>query len=841
MPADYSNATLAQLTARFDAANLHRPIQPAPYRPGTELNYRITGVAPARPANVSLTIEKFGGGGFSGQVYQIRIRSVDAHAGPVDNLQVGQLYALKILIPPSRFSATFRNLIYAIGFQAPFQLQVNPTAARAGALWQKFIRRAAALRFGRDDAVTDIIATLVDNNLGSCGEISEWIDGRTWRLETDNRLDLLKKWRRGKPVDNSQLGSPEYRAKHRFMHEMVKLLHELGAPEFARQYEWSTCKSQPNCLKRYDSADDPAAGLVAVDFRAGLALLPFLPMSPGDFKLIGKGLLRGSLVQFDRGDLTKLKRFIDAHPDQFADLLPAFEQLQEADRVYRDSIPDLTHNHIRLLYSRRLWSTMFDSAVTGWQTRNLADEPTIQKLRRSRLATLAFFVIGLIPILGRFFRRLWARPDYRRHYAAMLSSAAYLRRVFTGRAAESLIRWHRAGRINEHRALNLADHPLRVYAQVPLSLLPAGLHRFLTDPAFARAKLAYIFVRPIRLYFNAALREQWLRDMVTEGKNNHLLTDADAETIGNQINEPFIQKYLKSLAVHVCTLPVTQVVSVICAAVYYFTHPDDPNAWAVGLGIIGLFQVTPISPGSLCRGLYVVYLVVRERNFKDYNIAVFLGFFKYVGYLAFPIQMTYRYPVLARFMAAHWATGAVHVVPVFGEKGALLEHSVFALFYNLPLTLRRRMARRADLRATLPPRRWHLAPILIAAAAGLLATDLYYQAAGLPLPTLLTIWPLTGLAPILTGVAATLFAGGASLTRRIIQAVAAGATLGLTYTTTHTVLALENSAITTGAIATWLIWRLFLFAIFAAVGTITTELLLPEPPDQRLTLPLPCP
>jgi hypothetical protein len=96
--------------------------------------------------------------------------------------------------------------------------------------------------------------------------------------------------------------------------------------------------------------------------------------------------------------------------------------------------------------------------------------------------------------------------------------------------------------------------------------------------------------------------------------------------------------------------------------------------------------------------LYVVYLVIRERNFKDYNIAVFLGFFKYIGYLAFPIQMTHRYPALARFMAGHWATEAVHAVPVFGERGALLEHSVFNLFYNWPLTIRRRMQKRIEWR-----------------------------------------------------------------------------------------------------------------------------------------------
>jgi hypothetical protein len=93
------------------------------------------------------------------------------------------------------------------------------------------------------------------------------------------------------------------------------------------------------------------------------------------------------------------------------------------------------------------------------------------------------------------------------------------------------------------------------------------------------------------------------------------------------------------------------------------------------------------------RGLYVLYVVIRELNLKDYNLALFLAFFKYVGYLSFPIQMTYRYPTLARFIAGFWATRTVRFVPVFGESGALLEHRVFTLFYNLPLSIRRKLYR----------------------------------------------------------------------------------------------------------------------------------------------------
>jgi len=444
MSADYSLELCKELEAQFQGLALRRPMRIARYETGTELKYDAKPVGHSGQASIRVLIEKFIGGGFAGQVYKVKMLDIEPADNGLMGLEAGNIYAMKILIPPSGFSLLFRNALYWIGFQGPFQLQVNPAAARAGALWQKFIRRAAASRFGDEGSVVDIHATFVDEGLGSCGELSEWVDGRTWQLEVDDHMDLLTRWPDGGQMDQIQLGSPEFRAKKKFMADFVELLHEIGAPEFARQYEWATCKSQPNCLKRNDSGDDPAAGLVAVDFRAGLALLPFLPMSPGDFALIGRGIKRGSLVQFDRGSIPKLESYVDSHADDFADMRDAMDELKAAEDVYRNSTPDITHNRARLFYSRKLWSTMLSSAITGWRVRNLIDEQSELKLRRSTCATLLFFMIGLIPLLGKLLRRAFGRPDWRSHYAEMLASWGYLNRAIRGRMAEKLIAWHRS-------------------------------------------------------------------------------------------------------------------------------------------------------------------------------------------------------------------------------------------------------------------------------------------------------------------------------------------------------------------------------------------------------------
>jgi hypothetical protein len=829
MEADYSIAVHRKLEEAFQNLALLRPMTFARYEAGTELTYTVNCLAKANTAAVRLRINRFVGGGFAGQVYQVQILAMESAQGADNDLEVGGVYAMKLLIPPSGFARLFRNLLYWIGFQGPFQLQVNPAAAKAGALWQKFIRRGAKTRFGQDTAVADIHAIFVDEKLGTCGELSEWIDGRTWRLEVDDQLDVLKRWMKGKQVDPQRLGSPEFRAKYEFMHQFVGLLHQMGAHEFARQYEWSTWKSQPNCLKRKDPETSPSGGLTAVDFRAGLALLPFLPMSPGDFKLILTGMMRGSLVQFDRGDIKKLEQFIHAHAEEFTDMQTMLSDLKSAEQVYRNSVPDVTHNHVRLVYSRQLWATLRNSAINAWRVRNLINERCRAQLQTHWVLAMLFAMLGVIPWVGRFCRRIWGQAFWRSHYRMMLTDSSYLRKAIRAKFIEKLIGWHRSGRVDDQNALKMNEQIWRCAYHWPLSLLPAGIHKFITDWQYAKDRLDYLFRRPIRLYFNNELREQWLRDMVTQGREKHLLNSEDAGVILSQIKEPFIQKYLKSLAVHVCTLPVTQVVSVGLAIIYVFTHPELPRAqaYAIGLGIIALFQVVPISPGSLVRGLYVLYLVIKERNFRDYNIAVFLGFFKYIGYLAFPIQMTYRYPALARFMAGHWATEAVYIVPVFGERGALLEHKIFCLFYNWPLTIRRRMRMRSAIRAAMQPRYWHM---ILCAAVGIgvfVITDLFYMGKFGDLPGLREIWGIALMVPLLCGAAVTLGAGGAGGWKRIVGAVVCGIMIGVFSPVVSAGFAANNPVGISGTVITG-IWRAFIFTMLSVLGLLITEIGMPE-------------
>ncbi|MBT3378122.1 MAG: hypothetical protein HN742_33670 [Lentisphaerae bacterium] len=686
-----------------------------------------------------LRLEKFLGGGFAGQVYRARLEQLTLDDdGRIPGLSQGGQYAVKIVIPPSPSAARFRNTMFWLAYQGPFSSQVNAGACRAGLLWQKMFRRGAQVAFGRETAIKDAYASFWDPELSAFGEITEWVEGRTWLLEVDAALWQRRRWERTDPHESS---SREYVAKHQFMARMVGLLHDMGAPEFARQYEWWTMKSQPNVLLRTDLGDvAPEQAHCAIDFRAGIALLPFLPMSPGDFRLILSGLFRRrALVQFDRCDFPTFDAFVAEHASEFADLQNAIAELRDQDRIYRRSLPDVTHQGWGLLIDGELRRDVRDGLIEGYAGGALVGPAFAERLRSCLPTFVLFYLLGVLPIVGAFIRRFWGNAAYRHHALSLLASPAYFLEAARAKALTVLVEWHRAGRVSESRARWLADRPLRfllewgllraagiagkvlaflvVFSAIWYAFrgLPDGLsvttflvgavavfgvclatalpviHRAVTNPAFVLERIKLVVGFILLFFRDAAFREQWFLDMLKEGRDEGMLSEEEHAAIAGRVRDPFIVKYLKCLAVHFATIPVTQVVSIACGAVAVAFLLAQGRTWAdatvVFAAILVLFQVTPISPGSLCRGGYVLYLMIRERNLRDYLVAAPLSFVKYIGYLAFPLQMTTTYPRLARFLASRWATSAVHIVPVFGERGALFEHWIFDLAFNVPQML----------------------------------------------------------------------------------------------------------------------------------------------------------
>lgn len=668
-------------------SDLIEPYRPTRHEIGDLLDVSVTGVHPAVRADVTLEVERFVGGGFAGQVYRARLLDVRA-GGPVAGLEAGRHYAVKILRPPSGAALAFRNVLFRLGYQAPFALQLNADAARAGALWQKLIRRAAGVRFGSERAVADVYATFFDPDLGSHGEIGEWIDGRTWLLERDGHV-FDRRPRAARPAVAGE-ASFEFLEKRRFMRDFVDLLHETGAHELARQYEWSTWKSQPNALKRLDESGD----LTALDFRPGLALLFCLPMSPGDFALIVKGLARGKLVQFDDANLRELGAFVDAHAGAFADLRAAHDELIGAHTRSRAALPDLVNRPWRAV-TRLAGRPVRVGAAEAWHHRGWLDADRATRVEESSFTFLVLWALWWLPLAGAFAIRLWGSGRFRRHIAG-LRRWQYVSRVLAALRAATLIEWHRTGRINDEDALTRVQQPVRFAVErVLVGWLPATLHRAVTDWRRTRRKVRVAVLFPIRFYRSALFRETWLRGEILAAMMKGILSREDAARLDRDIADPMMGGYLKCLAIQLCTWPITHLVSVSVALYVFVTVGQSwGQSLALAAAVMLSVAVLPMSPGSFVRGCWITALMIREGRYREYRTVAFLSFWHYIGFMSVPLQVVFRFPGLARLLLTQAARKAAHRIPVFGESGALLEHTVFDLVFNVPVSIMARLRQR---------------------------------------------------------------------------------------------------------------------------------------------------
>ena len=253
--------------------------------------------------------------------------------------------------------------------------------------------------------------------------------------------------------------------------------------------------------------------------------------------------------------------------------------------------------------------------------------------------------------------------------------------------------------------LELLDMPLRPPGDfTPLmpranpalaQLLWAWSHHAPRVPILKRAFLAAEnAIRQVRRAARLArcpeARSAWLLDRVDDGLKQERLSGEEAGRIREQVNDPDVQLYLQCYFVQLCTLPVTSLTVVFFSIALGMTqHLRVADTVAIMAAWAATFAILPISPGSIVRGLYVAWVAWRRKQLSRLRIALLLSFWRYIGFLGFPLQMAYTFPALSRFAATLWVSRLINFIPHYGKPGSLLEHRIFDLLFNVPLSLAR--------------------------------------------------------------------------------------------------------------------------------------------------------
>lgn len=580
---------------------------------GESIETDVVEINPNGSFNAAFRILEKKGEGYAGQVY----KTVDE--------TTGNTYALKALRPEDESKEKIRNLFFRLCFAGNFAPATNESALRYGLLWQTLLRRGAQARFGDTSIIPEPYGYFWSDKLETFVEVHEWVEGHI-------------------PVPDSTIHN---RKKRDFMDGMVGLANDMGAYQLARQYKWWTMLAGANVVEREDGSQ------VAIDWRSGVALPFFLPMSPGDVPIIVDNLRHGHFANYDHANFSKLDAFVGENNNAFVDLTSQVEELKELDRKYRSSIRETT--------------------LADWQREFQMDEDVVRELSRSPLAYRAHLLLDGIPLFGKLTNRLSSSEVYRAHAKQIMADGEYRDVWFSNHQTHDLDTWKHRDRVTPDKAQELSQKAwLYLLHKVFFSHMPSSIQKA-TDNKELMQMLKKLGT-PIRIAFNEEEQIQWLENRINEGVELRLLNDEQAEMLHRQSRERRMRSYVKELAFF---WPAIEIICLPTYPLIYMLSGGD-------MSLTGAAMASPVTSSGVLRVLYTATRMVgdipeavREKSLKSVksrSMGIIVAPWSKIGGLFIPAQMVTHYPEMARFLTSYLTIKAARNVPVYGVEGGAVEY-----------------------------------------------------------------------------------------------------------------------------------------------------------------------
>lgn len=622
------------------------------------------------------------GSGFGGQVYQAL-----PMAGVIGDTCKGDAFhpvALKVLVPQATGKRVFRDLLFRLSYQTGFAPRLREEALRCGLIWQELIRTAAGLEFGTDSLVTRPYGYFWDTRLASYVEIHQWVDGRAVRYEVDDGL-LLRWLGRTTAIPDTEVSR-----KRACMVALVQLCQKMGAVGLARQYEWYTLVSQANMLTR-TSRYEGQGEFTGVDWRPGLAVPFFLPLSPVHARLIWHGFSRGVYVHYDEVDFKRLESYVQAHEDIFKPLVSLIRQLKIDDAHYRAGLPDLWSASDSLLRRREAKQFVKPAAVGDWRRLDRISQDEEARILASKWRFYTYFLLDNLPLVGGKLMCWLGNADYRRHVLDFWRVSAYRWETLAAQRSCDLLDWETRRRISQAHAKTL-DGSMGAYLveKITLSWLPRGMQRFFTDSNTRRQLVQALVVGPVRLLIDEGFRRSWLDEILAQQMQKGIVTPQQVDRLRAQAGERRMQSFLRDAGLTI-GLELFAKLLYILLGVYGFR---TRNFLPLGVAIL-----SPIAPSGIVRAIYVLVqwilelpAILRSRDYRLFRTRL-LGMaaapWRFVGNLFAPLEMFAYYSEMSLVLGDYLASKMAAMVPVLGGRGKILEYWMLNLTYNLPLSLKR--------------------------------------------------------------------------------------------------------------------------------------------------------
>jgi hypothetical protein len=541
------------------------------------------------------------------------------------------------------------RLIYRIAFAAPFAYRSNRHAIQA-CFYRRRVVAGLLQREGIDVHVAKPLYVRFDRPRQAWVLAAEWIEGRGPIVQGNGSDEMSRLVGTMRQLEDRLVGwgmhGSGWQVSPRALVSTANLL--LSDRPRLRLYDGKPSPVEPGG----GGQGSDQAQFTVIDLESGIPAVLVL-------RYLVLAWKQGSVFPFDDLDSDSLLRCVQ---DAKGELRQDVDRLVAHTTAWKDTeIAPFRKPWQWISADRRSWYRA--ELIKRWSLERTIDDATEHRLVSNPLSWLGFWIIGLLPILGRLLQKLMGSERVRRQAGRLVLDSRFRRSVLRCHRDRETRVWQQQGRISRHRSPSLLR--FQVNSVLAACVSPAW-HRLVMDARVRglRQRRAWAILtsrqhqaRSARRLFHRAVR-RW--------ESRRWLGIATGTQLRNEFDEPGVGVYARGMAKHLAIKTLSPVVSMLKLTGMAASLSGGSWWYAAAPFLILPAMRTMVTLQSAW---------VSRHDGTPHTQALVIGVIPTLGSLAFVIQMFNSHPAVSEFLLREAAGRLGRHLPIYGGPDSRTEHA----------------------------------------------------------------------------------------------------------------------------------------------------------------------
>lgn len=303
-----------------------------------------------------------------------------------------------------------------------------------------------------------------------------------------------------------------------------------------------------------------------------------------------------------------------------------------------------------------------EEMIGRWSLERTIDDATENRLASDKLSWLGFWIIGLLPILGRLFQKLMGSQRVRRQAGRLVLDSRFRRSVMRCHRDRATRRWKQQGRVSRHRPQSFLRFHLN---SVLAACLSPAWHRFVTDGRVRGLRQRRAWAILTSRQHQARSARRLFRKTVRRWESRQWLGIDAGTQLRNEFDEPGVGVYARGMAKHLAIKTLSPAVSML--KLTGMAASLSGGSW--------WYAAAPFLILPALRTMVTLQSAWASRHDgTPHTQALVIGAIPTLGSLAFVIQMFNSHPAVSEFLLREAAGRVGRHLPIYGGPDSRTEH-----------------------------------------------------------------------------------------------------------------------------------------------------------------------